>query len=627
MTDIIKNKAGKAIKSPVWKTLSSMRKAWVGVGVLSLFVNVLMLTGPLYMLQVYDRVITSQSMSTLVVLSVLMVAMYGFMGLMDFLRSRILVRIGNFVESELSAPIFKSWLAQGVRGKVGPGQRPLQSLSVLKRFLTGPSPTTFFDIPWTPVYIAVIFMIDWTLGVFAIVGALLVLAIAIAAELRTRKNEKTSQSARSKSNLFTQKIYSNSESVVSMGMVGDLTKRWNAIKDSGIESDLSASDISGGATAISKAFRMFLQSAILGIGAALAVQQIISPGAMIAGSIILGRALAPIQMVISQWRNWIQTKSAYRDLNKFYETLPAAVQKVALPTPTGKISVSKVSAGPPNAKLATLKGINFDLLPGDGLCILGNSGSGKSSLARLLVGIWMPQMGSVRLNGATFDQWDNSDLGEHIGYLPQTVELFDGTVGENISRFKLDASSDMIIRAAQIAGIHDFILSLPEGYNTNLGTGGVVLSVGQVQRVALARALFGDPCLIVLDEPNSNLDKHGDKALNAAIQYMRTQKKTVIIVSHRKVALAAVNKVLVLNGGQQEKFGPKDAVLKTENRGPSKQAVSKIKQAQERARQMQRAHANNHHANNHGVQNQGGYSQAANPQAGKPHNPYQNKRA
>ena len=567
-----------------------MRKAWIGVGLLSLFVNVLMLTGPLYMLQVYDRVITSQSMSTLVVLSILMVAMYAFMGLMDFLRSRILVRIGNYVESELSAPIFKSWLSQGVKGNMRHGQRPLQSLATLKRFLTGASPTTFFDIPWTPIYIAVIFMIDWTLGVFAIFGALVVLAIAIAADFRTRKQEAESQSARSDSHAFTQKIYANSEAIISMGMVGDMTEKWNGIKSSGDASELSASDISGGATAVSKAFRMFLQSAILGIGAALAVQQIVTPGAMIAGSIILGRALAPIQMVISQWRGFIQTKGAYRDLNSFYESLPEEIEKVVLPTPTGKISVQKLSAGPPGSKTATLKGLNFDLMPGDGLCVLGHSGSGKSSLSRLLVGVWMPQMGSVRLDGATLDQWDNAALGQHIGYLPQTVELFDGTVGENICRFKSDVHSDSIIRAAQIAGVHEFILSLPDGYSTKLGTGGVILSVGQVQRMALARALFGDPCLVVLDEPNSNLDAQGDKALNAAIQYMRAQNKTVIIVSHRPTAMAAVNKVLVLKGGQQEKFGLRDEVLNVGNRVPAGQTMQQLQRAQQQARQIQQAH-------------------------------------
>lgn len=580
LTNKPKSVAGKAKRTPVRETLSSMKKAWFGVGLLSLFVNILMLTGPLYMLQVYDRVITSQSMSTLAVLSILMVVMYGFMGLMDFLRSRILVRIGNYVESELSAPIFKSWLSQGVRGQGTAGQQPLQNLAVLKRFLTGPAPTTFFDIPWTPIYIGVIFMIDWTLGVFAIIGALIVLCIAIVAELRTRNKETASQNARSQSQVFTQKVYSNSEAVLSMGMVGDMTEKWSRIKNAGNASDLSASDISGGATAISKAFRMFLQSAILGLGAALAVQQIVSPGAMIAGSIILGRALAPIQMVIGQWRNYIQTKSAYRNLNQFLEALPEAVDKVSLPTPSGKLSVQQLSAGPPGAKKATLKGLNFELLPGDGLCVLGHSGSGKSSLARLLVGIWMPQMGSVRLDGATLDQWENAELGKHVGYLPQTVELFDGTVGDNISRFRPNVSSEAIIRAAQIAGIHDFILSMPDGYSTKLGTGGVVLSVGQVQRVALARALFGDPCLVVLDEPNSNLDAQGDKALNAAIQYMRSQNKTVIIISHRPTAMAAVNKVLVLKQGQQEKFGLRDDVLNINQPVPPQQTLAQPHAAQ-----------------------------------------------
>ncbi len=589
-----------AKRTPVRLTLSSMRQAWIGVGVLSLCVNVLMLTGPLYMLQVYDRVITSQSMSTLVALSILMVLMYGFMGVLDFLRSRILIRIGNYVESELSAPLFNNWLSQGTKGNIKPGQNPLQSLAVIKRFLTGPAPTTFFDIPWTPIYIAVIFMIDWTLGVFAIVGALVVLIIAVLAELRTRKSEAKAQNAKAHSHSFSQKMYQNSEAVVSMGMVGHMSQRWARIKAQGEASDLSASDISGGATAMSKAFRMFLQSAILGLGAALAVQGIVTPGAMIAGSIILGRALAPIQMIISQWRNYIQTKNAYRDLNSFYKELPESVQKVALPAPTGKLTVSSLSAGPPGAQKATLKGINFDLVPGDGLCVLGHSGSGKSTLARLLVGIWTPQIGAVRLDGATLDQWEHDELGKHIGYLPQTVELFDGTIGENISRFRPNVSSEMTIRAAQIAGLHEFVLSLPEGYNTKLGAGGLVLSVGQVQRVALARAVFGDPSLVVLDEPNSNLDAQGDKALNSAIQYMRSQGKTVVIISHRPTAMAAINKVVVLNGGQQEKYGLKEQVFKIGKAAASAQATSQIKQAQQRARDAQQVHRSQSQSLNQG---------------------------
>jgi len=579
--------AGKAAKSPVKMTLKSMRKAWIGVGVLSLFVNLLMLTGPLYMLQVYDRVITSQSMSTLVALSILMVVMYGFMGFLDFLRSRLLIRIGNFVEKKLGTKTFQMWLKQGLKTPTQIGRQPLQSLSVIKRFLTGPAPTTFFDIPWTPIYIGVIFMIDWTLGIFAIFGAITVLFIAIVAEFTTRKREATAHDSRAMGQHFSQKVKNNSEAVVSMGMLAEMTRRWDGLKYKAEDSDLSASDISGGATAMSKAFRMFLQSAILGLGAALAVQQIITPGAMIAGSIILGRALAPIQMIIGQWRNYIQTKNAYRHLNNFYDMVPEEDLKVTLPAPTGLISVRNMSAGPPEAKKATLKGINFELVPSDGLCVLGHSGSGKSSLARLLVGVWIPQMGSVRLDGATFDQWDPNDLGKHIGYLPQTVELFDGSVGDNISRFRKDMPTEAIIRAAQIAGIHDFVLSLPDGYNTKLGLGGVVLSVGQIQRVALARALYGDPCLIVLDEPNSNLDTQGDKALNAAISYMRSQNKTVIIISHRPTAMDAVNKVLVLRGGQQEKFGSKEQVLQLGTKTQDAQVMSNLKRTQQEALKKQ----------------------------------------
>ena len=562
-----------------------MRKAWIGVGVLSLFVNLLMLTGPLYMLQVYDRVITSQSMSTLVALSILMVVMYAFMGFLDFLRSRLLVRIGNYVEKKLGPHTFKSWLTGGLKTPSKVGQRPLQNLTTIKRFLTGSAPTTFFDIPWTPVYIAVIFMIDWTLGVVAVIGAILVLIIAIGAELTTRKRESDANHARAMGTHFSQKVKMNSETVVSMGMVEEMTSRWNALKIDGENSELRASDISGGASAMSKAFRMFLQSAILGFGAALAVQQIISPGAMIAGSIILGRALAPIQMVIGQWRNFIQTKNAYKEINEFYETIPAEAEKVVLPVPTGQISIQNMVAGPPGAKNATLKGINFDLVPGDGLCVIGHSGSGKSSLARLLVGVWLPQRGSVRLDGATLDQWDSDQLGKNIGYLPQTVSLFDGTVGENICRFRENQQPEAIIRAAQIAGIHDFILSLPEGYNTRLGLDGTVLSVGQIQRIALARAVYGDPCLIVLDEPNSNLDAEGDNALNAAINYMRSINKTVIIISHRPIAMASVNKMLVLRDGKQEKFGHKEQAVKAQSKTKAEQAVSNLKRTHQQAQQ------------------------------------------
>jgi len=549
------DKTMRANKSPVTQALTSLRSAWIGVGLLSLFVNILMLTGPLYMLQVYDRVLTSQSVSTLIALSVLMLLMYLFMGAMDFLRSRILVRLGNYVETQLAGRTFKSWLRQGLEGPAAAKQRPLQDLRRISQFLRGPAPVTFFDIPFTPIYIAVIFLLHPTLGWFAVFGAVVVLIIALLAERLTRKPQAVSQGFMANSDNFSDSCHAHAETVVSMGMAHDLGRHWVEAKDQGIGLGLKASDIAGGSTAFTKAFRMFLQSAILGIGAALAVAQIVTPGVMIAGSIILGRALAPIQMVIGQWRNYIQAKNAYKRMDIFYADYSVEEDFVPLPAPKGYLSVEAMTAGPPHAKAATLKGINFEIEPGDGLVVLGPSGAGKSTLARLLVGVWMPQVGAVRLDGATYGQWDREVLGQHIGYLPQQITLFDGTIGENIARFRADLPATEIVKAAQAASVHDLVLSLPDGYNTRIGTGGLILSVGQTQRIALARALYGSPSLVVLDEPNSNLDTNGDEALNAAIKQLRAKGSTVVIISHRQSVISVANKALILREGKQAGFG------------------------------------------------------------------------
>lgn len=548
-------------RSPITETLWAMKKAWIGIGVLSFFVNLLMLTGPLYMLQVYDRVIASQSISTLVALSVLMIAMYAFMGSFDFLRSRILVRIGNYTEAELGQRTFHVWLKQGLYGKAAAKHQPLKDLAAIKQFLTGAAPITFFDVPWTPIYIAVIFMLDWTLGVFATVGAIIVLIIALAADFATRKSRSEAQKATFASDIFAEQCHNSSEAVIAMGMAGNLITRWSNLQEQGANQNLFASDVSGSASAFSKAFRMFMQSAILGMGAALAIQQIVSPGAMIAGSIILGRALAPIQMIIGQWRNFVATKSAYVRLNTFYALIPEDEKTTQLPPPTGHIRVEGVNAGPPASKKATIKGLRFEALPGDGLCVLGPSGSGKSTLARLLVGVWFPQIGTVRLDGATYDQWDRDEIGKYIGYLPQKIDLFNGTVAENITRFRPDIQPSAAVEAAQLAGVHELILNLPEGYNTRIGEGGEILSVGQTQRVALARALCGNPCLVVMDEPNSNLDAQGDEALNQAIMGLRQRGKTVIVITHRQSAMEVLNKVLILRNGTQVKFGLKENLI------------------------------------------------------------------
>lgn len=542
-------------KSPLAATLMSLRNAWIGVALLSLFVNILMLTGPLYMLQVYDRVLTSQSLPTLITLSVLMLALYAFMGGMDFLRSRILVRLGNYVEERLSSRTFHSWLRQGLEGPAAERHRPLQDLRRITQFLRGPAPSTFFDIPFTPVYIAVIFLLHPLLGWFAVLGAIIVLAIALITERATRNPQTNAHKYIHDGDNFSNSCHAHAETIISMGMTQDVGRHWNALKNQAQQPSLRTSDITGGSNAFSKAFRMFLQSAILGLGAALAVNQIITPGVMIAGSIILGRALAPIQMVISQWRSYIQAKNAYGRMEDFYAHHPDDTQFMPLPDPKGHLAVQALTAGPPNARTSTLSGIQFAIEPGDALVILGPSGAGKSTLARLLVGVWMPQIGAVRLDGATYDQWQRELLGRHIGYLPQQIALFDGTIGENIARFRNDLPATDIIKAAEFAGIHELILNLPDGYNTRIGTGGVVLSVGQIQRVALARALYGDPCLIVLDEPNSNLDTHGDTALHNAIMTLRRNGKTVVIISHRQSLVAVANKALLLRAGKQAGFG------------------------------------------------------------------------
>ncbi len=546
----------------VGQILMKSRKAFIAVGVFSAFINVLMLTGPLYMLQVYDRVLASGSMSTLGAITIFMIIMYGFMGFFDFVRSRILVRIGDKLESDLGERTFGIWLKQGLFGKAGTRHRPLQDVSTLRQFLSGPGPASFFDMPWAPVYIAVMFLLHWSLGVLGIIGAVIVFGFAWLNEISTRKPLQEAQLLKIKGQMFADSAHRNADVIMAMGMDKNIQAGWREYLEKSADETVRGSDRLGGITAYSKAFRMFVQSAILGWGAALAVQQIITPGAMIAGSIIMGRALAPIQMALGQWRSFIGARQAFDRLNKFYDMLSKDKESMKLPAPKGVLSVEKIIAAPPGAKKAVLQGLDFKIEPSQALGVIGPSASGKSTLARLLVGIWLPQKGSVRLDGAGFDQWDRTEIGKYIGYLPQEVELFDGSIGQNIARFISDADPQDIVLAAKRAGVHDMILRLPDGYDTKIGEGGYVLSGGQVQRIALARALFGDPVLVVLDEPNSNLDSEGDAALMHAILDLKKRGKTVIVMAHRPSAIAAVDKLLMLKDGQQVAFGDKDEVLK-----------------------------------------------------------------
>lgn len=551
-----------ALHTEVGQALATSRSAFVGIAIFTAFINILMLTGPLYMLQVYDRVLASGSISTLVTISVLMAVMYAFMGFLEHVRSRVLVRIGDKLETDLGERTFSIWMKQGLYGKAGQRHRPLQDVSMLRQFLSGAAPATFFDMPWAPLYIAVMFLFHWSLGVVGIIGALIIFIFAWLNEISTRKPLQEANALRIKGQMFADIAHRNADTVTAMGMSGNMLVRWQKYSKEAASATVLGSDRAGSLTSASKAFRMFIQSGILGWGALLAVQGIVTPGTMIAGSIIMGRALAPIQMALGQWRGFIGARQAFHRLNKFYEIIPEQTDNLSLPAPIGELSVTNILAAPPGSKVPILTGLNFTVKPGQGLGVIGPSASGKSTLARLLVGIWIPQKGSVRLDGATFDQWNSDELGPYIGYLPQQVELFDGTIGENIGRFYQDASAEDIVLAARRATVHDMILHLPDGYDTRIGEGGTVLSGGQVQRIALARALFGDPALVVLDEPNANLDAEGDAALTAAITDLRKRGKTVVVMAHRPSAIAAVDQLLILRDGKQTAFGPKDDVIK-----------------------------------------------------------------
>ena len=547
----------------VGTALGRVRGAVAGVGVFSFFINLLMLTGPLYMLQVYDRVLLSRSVETLVGLSVLMALLFAFMGGFDWVRARVLARLADTLEDDLGADTFSRWL----RSPSSTDSQPVQDLSTLRTFLSGSAPATFFDIPWVPVFIGVIFFLHPMLGWLAVFGTVVIFSSALWNELRTRAPTLEALQKSRAERVFASQAVRNADTVAALGMGPELTRRWRRLNREAARSGLSSADRRSSASAFTKGFRMFIQSAVLGLGGYYAIKGVITPGAMIAASIIMGRALAPVQQAIGQWRGFLAARDAWERLEAFYESAPEAPDHMALPAPTGALRVEGVTAGPPGARRAVLSGIDFKLAPGQGLGVVGPSASGKSTLAKLVTGIWSPQRGAVRLDGATFDQYGADVLGGAVGYLPQTVELFDGTVGDNIARFRPDATSESVVEAARLASVHDMVLRLPDGYDTVVGpsaagSGGTVLSGGQVQRIALARAVYGSPVLVVLDEPNANLDEAGDRALSRCIRSLRERGTTLVVVAHRQSAISQLDSLLVLKEGRMAAFGPREDVLR-----------------------------------------------------------------
>ena len=550
-----------ADRRAVLRHLFPDRSAIYGVAALSGVTNLLMLTAPLFMLQVYDRVIPSGSVPTLVILFALVAVLYAAQAIIDYCRGRVLARMGESLDGNLIAPLFSQHLDRAVKE---PGKRnlSLNDLSTLRRFLASPGPSALLDVPWIPIYLLILASLHWILGVFGLVGAAVVVVMAILADFTTRSDLKKSGEIDSAAQRLLSSMSRAAEAARVLGMGERLSRRYAALRSDGIAAEAGSGDLGARFASFSKGFRMFLQSAILAAGAALAIAQEVSAGAIVAASIILGRALAPIDQIVGQWRSISQARNAFRQIAVALGARSDTQVPMSLPSPLGHLKVDGLVAGPPGSRQPVLSGVNFELKPGEGLGIIGPSASGKSTLARALVGITAPLAGEIRLDGAKLDQWTAENLGQHIGYLPQDVELFEGTVRECIARHETDADDRDVLRAAEAAGAHEMILNLPEAYGTLIGEGGATLSGGQRQRIALARALYGDPVLIVLDEPNANLDQEGDAALTHAIHQARTRGATVIVVTHRPSAVAAVDLILVLKDGTQAGFDRREVILR-----------------------------------------------------------------
>jgi ATP-binding cassette, subfamily C, type I secretion system permease/ATPase len=549
-------------RSELGDALRSCRGAFLGIAAMSCMINLLYLTGSFFMLEVYDRVLPSRSVPTLVGLIVLAGGLYVAQGVLDLIRGRILVRIGSALDEALSVRVFDTVVRLPlIIGGRNEGLQPLRDLDNIRSFLSGMGPSALFDLPWLPLYLAICFAFHVMLGLTALVGAVILVALTILTEVLTRQPSRQAMSLAARRNDLATASRRNAEVLVAMGMAGRLTGRWIAANQKYLAGNQRTSDVAGGLGATAKVLRMILQSAVLGVGAYLVIHQEATAGIIIAGSILSARALAPVDLAIANWKGFVAARQSWHRLDRLLESLPPQVTATLLQNPSQRLSVESVSVIPPGDQKVVVQEVTFALEAGNGLGIIGPSGSGKSSLLRALVGVWKPVRGTVRLDAAALDQWSSDVLGCHVGYLPQDVELFAGTIAQNISRFDPDASSDTVIAAAKDAGVHAMIVNMRDGYDTQIGEQGHVLSAGQAQRVALARALYGEPFLIVLDEPNSNLDTEGDEALTRAVRAARERGAIVIVVAHRPIGIEGVDMLLVLKEGRVQAFGPKETVL------------------------------------------------------------------
>ncbi|HEY0491138.1 MAG TPA: type I secretion system permease/ATPase [Telluria sp.] len=558
--------------------LASFKSTFYTVGAFSAVTNLLMLVPSIYMLQVYDRVLASQNEVTLLMLTVMMLGAFLLMAALEMVRSFVLVRVGAKFDMQLNKRVYSAAFEQSLKKGGGNAGQALTDLTSIRQFLTGNALFAFFDAPWFPVYLIVIFFFEPSLGFFALGGTMVLVLLAYINEKVTRAPLADANTMAIQSTTLATNNLRNAEVIESMGMLPNLMNRWFKLHGKFLHLQAEASEKAGVVNAVTKFVQVSLQSLVLGYGALLAIEGTITPGMMIAASILVGRALAPVQQVIGVWKSFSTTRSSYDRLVKLLADNPEREAGMELPKPLGAVTVENVTAAPPGSKVAVIKGVSFAIAPGDVVGVIGPSGSGKSTLARLLVGVWPAAVGKVRLDGADIFTWNKGELGPHIGYLPQDIELFAGTVSDNIARFG-DMDPAKVVQAAKRAGVHEMILHFPQGYDTPLGDGGAGLSGGQRQRLGLARAMYGDPALIVLDEPNSNLDDVGEAALVAAIGDLRQHGKTIVLITHRTSALAATNKLLLLRDGVAQMFGPTAQVIAALNEANQKQVQAQAAQA------------------------------------------------
>jgi len=550
-------------RSELASALHDCRRALGGIVVFSGIMNILTLTGPLFMLQIYDRVVPSQSIPTLIGLALITALLYASLGFFDNIRARILIRVAAYVDEVVHPKVFRAIVTLPLRNALpGDGLQPLRDLDQIRSFIAGGGPAAFADLPFLPFQIVICFLIDPLIGYAVIVGAIIIFFLTMLTDVTVRQATEDASVKSGERLAMIEASRRNAEVLRALGMGSRLAQRWGTVNRSYEASHQTVMERSGTYSGISKVFRMMFQSALLGLGAYLVIVDHASFGVIIAASILGARALQPIEMLVANWKGFVASRQAWGRLNRLLAQFPDTEDPMPLPAPKGALKVENLAVIPPASSRPSVVDVSFAIKAGSALGVIGPSGAGKSSLVRVIIGAWAPARGRVRLDGAALEQWHPDSLGRHIGYLPQDVELFAGTVAENIARFDPEASADKIVEAAQTAGVHDLILHFPDGYSTQIGESGSALSAGQRQRVALARALYGDPFLVVLDEPNSNLDAEGDAALTQAILSVRRRGGVAVVVAHRPSALEGVDMALAMVNGGMAAFGEKEEVLR-----------------------------------------------------------------